>query len=117
MKIMFPIDPIILISVLILVTVTLYILILKKLAPKSISSEITPKQDSKVNDAKQTENLSENPSEAIQSKQTTFECSHHFGYLRTVPKNTPLPDECLGCPRIVKCLTPPSTKKSPGKQK
>jgi len=32
-------------------------------------------------------------------------CSHYFGYVRTLPKNTSIPDECLWCPWIVKCLT------------
>jgi len=32
------------------------------------------------------------------------ECAHHFGYLRTLPKNTPIPDECFGCTRIMECF-------------
>lgn len=32
-------------------------------------------------------------------------CSHHFGYVKTLPKNTSIPDECLWCPWIVECLT------------
>jgi len=32
------------------------------------------------------------------------ECPHYFGYLRKLPKNLPIPDECLGCLRIVECL-------------
>jgi type IV secretory pathway VirB10-like protein len=31
-------------------------------------------------------------------------CVHKFGYLKTVPRNTPIPDECFGCPRILECL-------------
>jgi len=31
-------------------------------------------------------------------------CSHYFGYVKTLPKNTSIPDECLWCPWIVKCL-------------
>ncbi len=31
-------------------------------------------------------------------------CSHHFGYVKTLPKNTAIPDECLWCPWIVDCL-------------
>lgn len=37
-------------------------------------------------------------------------CVHEFGYLRTVPKNTPIPDECFGCPRILECLIPSKSK-------
>ena len=31
-------------------------------------------------------------------------CPHKFGYLASLPKNTPIPDECFGCPQIVECL-------------
>jgi DNA-directed RNA polymerase subunit RPC12/RpoP len=31
-------------------------------------------------------------------------CSHHFGYVKTLPKNASIPDECLWCPWIVECL-------------
>jgi len=33
-------------------------------------------------------------------------CVHHFGYLRNFPKNTPVPDECFGCPKVLRCLFP-----------
>jgi type IV secretory pathway VirB10-like protein len=31
-------------------------------------------------------------------------CHHKFGFLNDLPKNTPIPDECFGCPQIVECL-------------
>jgi len=31
-------------------------------------------------------------------------CRHFFGYLRNMPKNTLIPDECLSCSKIVECL-------------
>ena len=31
------------------------------------------------------------------------ECKHYFGYLRTLPKNISVPNECLSCDRIIKC--------------
>jgi len=34
------------------------------------------------------------------------ECVHHFGYLKNLPKNTPVPDECFGCKQILRCLFP-----------
>lgn len=39
------------------------------------------------------------------SSESARKCSHFFGYVRTLPKNTPIPDECLWCPSIVDCLT------------
>jgi hypothetical protein len=36
--------------------------------------------------------------------QARRDCIHHFGYLRAFPKNSPIPDECFGCEKIVDCL-------------
>jgi len=33
-------------------------------------------------------------------------CVHEFGYLRDMPKNTPIPDECFGCPKVLRCMFP-----------
>jgi len=57
--------------------------------------------------------LRENPkavSKTLKSKsnasksQTSFKCVHSFGYLRSLPKNTSVPDECFGCPKVMQCL-------------
>lgn len=32
------------------------------------------------------------------------ECQHYFGYLKKLPKNASIPDECLTCERITQCL-------------
>ena len=32
-------------------------------------------------------------------------CSYYFGFLGELPKNTSIPDECLGCLKIMECLT------------
>jgi len=39
-----------------------------------------------------------------ESASSKRDCLHQFGYLRTFPKNAPIPDECFGCPKIVECL-------------
>lgn len=31
-------------------------------------------------------------------------CVHKFGHLRSLPKSTPIPDECFGCSQILECL-------------
>jgi len=31
-------------------------------------------------------------------------CSREFGYLRSRPKDSAIPDECLICPRILQCM-------------
>jgi hypothetical protein len=32
-----------------------------------------------------------------------MECTHQFGYLRTLRKGASIPDECLGCDKIIEC--------------
>jgi len=32
-------------------------------------------------------------------------CSHFLGYLRKIPRDTPIPDECFSCPQMVDCLS------------
>ena len=32
------------------------------------------------------------------------ECPHHLGYLANRPKDAPIPQECLVCPKIVDCM-------------
>jgi hypothetical protein len=36
-------------------------------------------------------------------EEPAFECKHQLGYLRTLPKNAPIPNECLGCDQIIEC--------------
>jgi hypothetical protein len=33
------------------------------------------------------------------------QCAHHFGYLSVRPKYEKIPDDCLMCENIVKCMT------------
>ncbi len=32
------------------------------------------------------------------------ECPHYVGYLTTLPKGSPFPDECFGCRKVIQCL-------------
>jgi hypothetical protein len=44
---------------------------------------------------------------SITQSSTGFQnCIHQFGYLKDHPKDTPVPDECFGCPKILHCLFP-----------
>lgn len=40
-----------------------------------------------------------------ENRSSNSDCVHHFGYLRELPKSTSIPSECLGCHRVVECLT------------
>lgn len=54
--------------------------------------------------------LSEAPLGALKdsSKDTTkvgaVNCGHFLGYLKTRPKDAPIPDECLTCASVLKCM-------------
>jgi len=61
-------------------------------APTPGESREIPKQEKTVAPAK------------TESSSSKRDCLHQFGYLRTFPKNSPIPDECFGCPKIVECL-------------
>jgi hypothetical protein len=127
---MFPFDSTIFVGILIVLTLAAYALILKKLAPRPIQTKLPllgPEKNSKSKlkskivkkrveklGEKRVEKLGEKRVEKLRerivSKPVVFEkpeslCSQYFGYLRTLPKNTSIPDECLGCSQIVDCLT------------
>ena len=31
-------------------------------------------------------------------------CAHHLGYLKSRPKNTSIPEECLTCSKMIECI-------------
>jgi DNA-directed RNA polymerase subunit RPC12/RpoP len=31
-------------------------------------------------------------------------CEHHLGFLKSRPKNTPIPEECLTCSKMIECM-------------
>lgn len=39
------------------------------------------------------------------SKLDEAKCSHFLGYLKKRPRNTPIPDDCLTCEKMIECLT------------
>ena len=53
--------------------------------------------------AKDIEKLPTASSKPLQAR--PLKCSHFFGYLRKIPRNTPIPDECFSCPKMVECLS------------
>lgn len=40
---------------------------------------------------------------AVKEEKSPLECPYYFGFLKTYPKKTPIPDECLTCPKIIEC--------------
>jgi len=37
-------------------------------------------------------------------QRTPTKCSHHLGYLRDLPENSDIPDECAICPKVMQCF-------------
>jgi hypothetical protein len=77
----------------------------KNLSDKYIIPEAPPTQNDKIE-----ANVSAAPSidkEAIGSNTLRLEpasrCNHQLGYLRTLPVNASLPEECLRCDKIITC--------------
>jgi len=49
--------------------------------------------------------LAQQPS-AVEPSLGFQKCIHNFGYLKNQPKGTSIPDECFGCPKVLRCLFP-----------
>ena len=66
--------------------------------------------DTDLKDSSDLASASENPNIAFENNQIPIEtpkqveCPHHFGYLKKRPKNTPIPDACLTCQKMIQCL-------------
>ncbi|MFQ5999573.1 MAG: hypothetical protein ACE5J6_02220 [Candidatus Bathyarchaeia archaeon] len=39
----------------------------------------------------------------VKEETPSLECPYYFGFLKTLPKKTPIPDDCLTCPKIIRC--------------
>jgi hypothetical protein len=105
-------DPIALLSIFVILALLAYIFILRKIGSKKVSVEHITKERARAKESpmkisqKSTEEeklshrtTQRNPSSRPES------CTHKFGYLGTLPKNSKIPDSCLGCSLILKCLT------------
>jgi hypothetical protein len=61
----------------------------KKVEPVEIKKEDPPKLESK---------------EAEKNKQEIPGCKNTIGYLKRRPKNTPMPEECFTCNKMIDCM-------------
>ena len=115
----------------IIVLVVLYLIVLIKLKPSTEGERIPNPDLSKQNVKKNHSTKREsNPILPNESREESIErpelvsphyiktektetsqearppgCPYHFGYLREHPKNTPVPNECLTCTKIMECLS------------
>ena len=42
--------------------------------------------------------------ESVNKEKVTSGCSNSYGYLAVRPKNSPIPQECLCCLKVIDCL-------------
>lgn len=65
-------------------------------------------QDSAEKEA-ETEKADTDPPKSIMDKpygkepEVEIKCEHKLGFLKTLPKDTAIPTECLSCPKIIEC--------------
>ncbi len=112
---MFPFDAIsyVLLAVVTL-SLTLYFSLLMKLKP-SVETKLSTyledfagarnKKAAKDNRKTKRPAKVETPEQpSIQDAPEEKECPHYVGYLTTLPKGNPFPDECFGCRKVIQCL-------------
>ena len=47
--------------------------------------------------------ISVKPTEYPKVFDSPAKCAHTFGFLTSIPKELPIPDECLICPKVLQC--------------
>lgn len=68
-------------------------------------SKVTSMKSHKSEESKETLISEKDFKKAVKTKhEDTVECKHSLGYLKNRPKDTPIPDECLTCEKMIECL-------------
>jgi hypothetical protein len=60
-------------------------------------------EESKPSSLKDFNTTSREAQEDLKSPEQLM-CSHYLGYLKKRPKNAPIPESCLTCPKMIQCL-------------
>jgi hypothetical protein len=95
-------------DVVLLVVMMVLLLLFIKQRSQSVA-EPRPNPDDQGELLEEPRETKETPVDNSPEKQSAVgfqKCVHQFGYLRNMPKNTPIPDECFGCPTVMRCLFP-----------
>jgi len=71
--------------------------------PRCLVKVQTFKAESKKND-EEPPILSEERGKRQTEPESPVKCEHFFGYLNKHQKNTPFPEDCLTCPKMVECM-------------
>ena len=97
--------------ILVIAVVVLLILYITKLSTKTSAEEKlfveqkdTPKKTA-IEATMPEEKIKRLMSTRPQPQRDSAKCSYGFGYLRKLDKGASIPDECLGCSRIMECYS------------
>jgi len=76
----------------------------EQVAKEKIKIKVVSVEDSKKMEAQvQKKRIREDRIQESSEKVTAPKCKYQFGYLRTLAKDAPLPEECFSCDRIIAC--------------
>jgi len=87
--------------VLVIAIITLLILYITK---ASTRYDVKPKLSSKQEKVSEESDRCKTPKSPNGSPELPLKCPHHFGYLRTLPLGSSVPEECYSCSRMMQCL-------------
>jgi len=88
-------------------SLTLYFTLLMKLKPSTevkLSTYIEPAAEKKPSRKNRTLEKPRKTAAPEREDPGEKECPHYVGYLTTLQKGSPFPDECFGCRRVIQCL-------------
>ena len=74
--------------------------------PRCLSKKGSPEQEESQGSKNDDEAVTPESSHrrVMPKMEDNAECKHSMGYLKKRPKDTPIPDECLTCGKMVECL-------------
>ena len=93
----------IVLAVAVIILLCLYVAKKPHTPTSEVKSQVEETQPFRENQKAASKTL-KSKSYAAKSQTGLQKCVHSFGYLRSLPKNTSVPDECFGCPKIMQCL-------------
>jgi hypothetical protein len=83
-----------------ILVIAVIILLILQITKRSAKTTTEEKPTTSIADSK-TEGEAQSPT---QPPKNSAKCPHNFGYLKKLGKNAAIPDECLSCSRMMKCL-------------
>jgi len=67
-------------------------------------TKVSQVEDKKGEEEKEMPVLTKHERKVVVKLEEAVKCNHFLGYLKKRPKNTPIPEECLTCDKMIECL-------------